>query len=70
MVDESECVVSLENLQELEVWARAWYDEALAAEFIRQHYHPDDATLERLRRYFHAGLSPTDAANACFGQKH
>jgi hypothetical protein len=54
----------------LDRWTRAWYDEAVEAEFIRPPYHPDPATLLRLRDYFNACLSPAEAALACFGHRH
>jgi hypothetical protein len=69
MMDESK-YVTLENLPELESWACAWYDEAVEAEFNRASYHPDTATLDRLRGYFKAGLSPAEAVHACFGGRH
>jgi hypothetical protein len=59
-----------EDLPELEAWAIAWYEEAVEAEFIGASYHPDTATVGRLRDYFKAGLSPAEAAQACFGGKH
>jgi hypothetical protein len=62
--------VTPENLRELERWACAWHSEAVKAEFISTSYHPDTATLDRLRAYFKAGLSPAEAARACFDGKH
>ena len=59
-----------EDLQELETWACAWYEEAVKAEFIGPSYHPDTTTLDRLRGHFKAGLWPAEAAHACFGGKH
>jgi hypothetical protein len=56
--------------QTLKQWTRAWFDEAVEAEFIRPPYHPDTAAISRLRDYFHAGLSPAEAAQAYFGYKH
>lgn len=41
--------VTPENLRELERWACAWHSEAVKAEFISMSYHPDTATLDRLR---------------------
>jgi hypothetical protein len=54
----------------LDQWTHAWYGEAVDAGFIRPPYHPDPVTIKRLRGYFNAGLSPTEAAQACFGHKH
>jgi hypothetical protein len=67
MMDEAK-YVTLEYLRELETWACAWYDKAVEREFISASYHPDTATLDRLRGYFKAGLSPAEAAHACFGK--
>jgi hypothetical protein len=55
---------------ELYRWTSAWYDEAVAAGFIRPTLQPDDETVSRLRAYFDSGLSPTEAAQAIFGEKH
>ena len=62
--------VSLIYEQGLDQWTCAWYREAVEAEFICPPYYPDPATIRRLRGYFDAGLSPADAAEACFGRKH
>jgi hypothetical protein len=69
MSEESE-YVTLGAFAELEAWACAWYDHAAAAGFINQPYCPDAATVEQMRGYFHAGLSPQEAARACFLYKH
>jgi hypothetical protein len=37
---------------------------------MRAPFQPDDATVSRLHGYFNAGLSPAEAAQAPFGQKH
>jgi len=58
------------GLLDLDQWTRAWYDVAVEAEFIRTTYHPDTETIKRLQGYFNAGLSPAEAAQACFGRKH
>jgi hypothetical protein len=58
------------SLRKLEAWACSWYDEAVEAEFINASYHPDTATLDRLRGYFKAGLSPAEAVDACFRGRH
>jgi hypothetical protein len=56
--------------QGLDQWTRVWHGEAVDAGFIHPHYHPDSVTTKRLRGYFDAGLSPTEAAQACFAYKH
>jgi hypothetical protein len=58
------------GLLDLDGWTRAWYNHALEAKFIRPPYHPDTGTIKRLWGYFHAGLSPAEAAQAYFGRKH
>jgi hypothetical protein len=68
-MDESECE-TLSRLRELERWTRAWYNEAVKAGAIGTAYSPDAATIGRLRCYFRASFSPTDAALACFGSPH
>jgi hypothetical protein len=68
-MDESECD-TLKHMRELERWTFAWYDEAVKAGAIGAAYSPDTATINRLRGYFRAGLSPTEAALACFGSRH
>lgn len=60
----------LENLLALQTWVRAWYDEAVKAEFINVSYHPDAETVSLLRHYFKAGVAPAEAAHACFAHKH
>jgi len=62
--------VSLMYEQGLEQWTRVWHGEAVDAGFIHPHYHPDAVITKRLRGYFDAGLSPTEAAQACFAYKH
>lgn len=69
MFDESKYVSPM-HAQRLDRWTRAWFNEAVEAEFIRPPYHPDTATFKRLRDYFNAGLSPAEAAQACFGLQH
>jgi hypothetical protein len=61
---------TLAHLRELERWTCAWYEEAIKAGTIGASYFPDTATIDRLRGYFSAGLSPTEAALACFGNRH
>lgn len=51
-------------------WANAVYAQAVAEGFIREPWEPDDATVRRLRAYFHTGLSPAEAASACFCLNH
>jgi hypothetical protein len=58
------------GLLDLDEWTRVWYDHALDANFICPPYHPDTETLQRLRGYFNAGLSPAEAVQAHFGRKH
>ncbi|SFT85259.1 hypothetical protein [Paraburkholderia aspalathi] len=62
--------LTLEYARELEIWTCAWYDEAVAANFVRPPYYPDAMIIKRLQGYFHAGLAPADAAMACFGRNH
>jgi hypothetical protein len=69
MSDESK-YVSLICAQGLDQWTRAFYGEAVEAGFIRPHYYPNPVTIKPLRGYFNAGLSPAEAALACFGRKH
>jgi hypothetical protein len=68
-MDESDCE-TLARLRALERWTCAWYDEAVKAGAIGVAYSPDTATIDHLRGYFRAGLSPTEAALACFGSRH
>jgi hypothetical protein len=56
--------------RDLDAWTCAWFDAAVAKDFVRLPYHPDAATVTRLLGYFHAGLLPWEAAEACFGRKH
>jgi hypothetical protein len=56
--------------RELDAWTCAWYDAAVARGYIPLLYHPDAATVQRLQDYFHAGLTPAEAAEACFARKH
>ncbi len=56
--------------RDLEVWTCAWYDAAVARDFIRSPYHPDAAIVKRLQGYFHHNLTPAEAAEACFARKH
>jgi hypothetical protein len=61
----------LEDYQlELYRWTAAWYEEVVEAGFMRSTFQPDDETVSRLHAYFDAGLSPGDAAQAIFGEKH
>jgi len=63
-------LVAPESLQELETWAGASYMESINAGFFVTSYHPDTATVDRLRGYFNAGLSPAEAVYACFRGVH
>lgn len=69
MPNESESI-TLEYARELEMWTCAWYDEAIAANLMRPSYHPDATIIKLLQGYFRAGLSPAEAAYACFGRRH
>jgi hypothetical protein len=69
MLDES-IQLAREYELELDAWTCAWYDAAVARDFIRLPYHPDAATVKRLQGYFNARLTPTEAAEACFARKH
>ncbi|TDN62415.1 hypothetical protein B0G77_5987 [Paraburkholderia sp. BL10I2N1] len=69
MLDEAEPLM-LEYARELEVWTCAWYDAAVAANLVRPPFHPDATIIKRLQGYFHGGLSPAEAADACFGRNH
>ena len=69
MMDKSQFIM-LDTLWKLETWACAWFDEALEAKFNSTSYSPDATTLDLLRGYFRAGLSPAEAAQACFGGRH
>jgi hypothetical protein len=68
MHDESE--PTLTGINELNTWTCAWYKHALEKNFLRLPYRPDDTMIKRIRGYFYAGLSPAEAAEACFGRKH
>jgi hypothetical protein len=63
-------LLTLERAQELDAWVCAWYDAAVAENFVRAPYHTDDVIIQRLLAYFRAGLSPAESAEACFGKKH
>ncbi|CAE6959362.1 hypothetical protein R70199_07197 [Paraburkholderia domus] len=69
MLDKSDPITP-EDARELEVWTCAWYDEAVAANLVCPPYHPDATIIKRLLDYFHAGLSPAEAAYACFERRH
>ena len=56
--------------RDLDEWTCAWYDAAVAMDFIRSPYQPDAATVKLLQSYFHACLTPAEAAEACFARKH
>lgn len=62
--------LTLEDALKLSAWTRAWYDEAIAKNFFGLPYNPTEAMTTLLRCYFHAGLSPAEAAEAYFGTKH
>jgi hypothetical protein len=69
MFDESQSLTP-QLARDLIAWTRAWFDRVVAANFVRPPYYPDATTVKRLQGYFHAGLSPAEAAEACFGTKH
>jgi hypothetical protein len=62
--------VPREYERELDAFIYAWYDAAVARDFILSPYDPDAATVRRLHDYFHLNLSPAEAAEACFARKH
>ena len=64
--------IALPSSVELDMcaWANAVYETAVGEGFIRAPWEPDDAIIRRLEAYFHYGLSPADAASACFGLNH
>jgi hypothetical protein len=62
--------IALGDVRELVEWTQTWYEEAVAGHFVRHPYEADSATLTRLHQYFRAGLTPAEAAQACFGVKH
>ncbi|QBY55450.1 hypothetical protein [Cupriavidus oxalaticus] len=47
-------------------WTAALHEYALRSGLVSNDYVPDYHTLERLRIYFRSGLTPSDAARACF----
>jgi hypothetical protein len=62
--------ITLEYARELKEWTCAWFEAAVCANFVSPPYQPDTTVIKRLRGYLHAGLSPADAAYACFGRIH
>ncbi|HTI18219.1 MAG TPA: hypothetical protein VL598_11195 [Trinickia sp.] len=62
--------IVLDDLRRLVEWTRAWYEEAVAANFVHHPYQPDAELATRLQQYFHAGLTPAEAVELCFGIKH
>lgn len=69
MIDDSNQMLR-EYERDLDSWIRAWYDAAVARDFIRSPYDPDAAIVERVHAYFHFNLTPAEAADACFARKH
>ena len=69
MFDESNQLLR-EYERDLDAWTCAWYDAAVARDFIRSSYQPDAATVKLIQGYFHARLTPAEAAEACFARKH
>jgi hypothetical protein len=51
-------------------WADAVYEKAVGEGFIREPWEPEVAIVQRLEAYFHTGLSPAEAASACFCLNH
>jgi hypothetical protein len=51
-------------------WTKAWYEQAVCANFISRLYYPDREVVTRLREYYRAGLTPAEAIQACFGVSH
>lgn len=51
-------------------WANAVYEKAVREGFICEPWEPDDAIVRRLQAYYHTGLSPAEAASACFCLNH
>jgi hypothetical protein len=63
-------LLSVAEQLELQSWTAVWYNKVVEAGFMRPPFQPDDATVRRLHGYFNAGLSPAEAAQALFCQKH
>jgi hypothetical protein len=55
---------------DLRAWADAVYEKAVGEGFIREPWEPDKAIVQRLEAYFHTGMSPAEAASACFCLNH
>jgi hypothetical protein len=55
---------------DLRAWATAVYEKAVGEGFIREPWEPEMAIVRRLEAYFHTGLSPAEAASACFCLNH
>lgn len=51
-------------------WANAVYEKAVGEGFIHEPWEPDAAIVRRLQAYFHTGMSPAEAASACFCLNH
>jgi hypothetical protein len=63
-------LLSVDDQLELRSWTAAWYKKVVEAGFMCPPFQPDDATVCRLHEFFNAGLSPAEAAQALFCQKH
>jgi hypothetical protein len=61
---------SYEDLHKIVEWTKAWYEQAVEANFVSPPYQADQDTLTRLHQYYRAGLTPDEAIQACFGPKH
>jgi hypothetical protein len=46
-------------------WTKAWYEQALAANFVSFPFRVDDEMVKRLHQYFREGLTPEEALLAC-----
>jgi hypothetical protein len=53
--------VRREYERDLDAWTCAWYDAAVARDFIRSPYHLDVVTVKQIRGYFHLNLTPAEA---------
>jgi hypothetical protein len=70
MHDKSICESNRSRDRAMRAWTWNWYHEALRAGFIAPPYQPSTENMKCLQSFFHAGLSPVDAAHICFAPKH
>ena len=54
----------------LQSWTVEWLRLSLARGAVELPYRPDDEVVVRLRDYFRAGLTPSEAVHCCFGELH